>query len=91
MLCADLASVAQYNAWCRHDGSHYTEKRGEVNWNAELIWKMRMEMAFQWDILEESIPQLFQDLLQSARAPLLALQSEMRGMFVKIGLLRQKN
>ncbi|OBT96981.1 hypothetical protein VE01_05489 [Pseudogymnoascus verrucosus] len=68
----------QYNAWCRHDGYHYTEKRGKVNWNAELIWKMRMEMAFQWETLEEDIPTLFKDLLQSAKAPLLALQSEMR-------------
>ncbi|KFY49525.1 hypothetical protein V496_09946 [Pseudogymnoascus sp. VKM F-4515 (FW-2607)] len=67
-----------YNAWCRHDGYHYTEKRGKVNWNAELIWKMRMEMAFQWETLEEDIPTLFKDLLQSAKAPLLALQSEMR-------------
>ncbi|KFZ06243.1 hypothetical protein V501_07587 [Pseudogymnoascus sp. VKM F-4519 (FW-2642)] len=62
----------------RHDGYHYTEKRGKVNWNAELIWKMRMEMAFQWETLEEDIPTLFKDLLQSAKAPLLALQSEMR-------------
>ncbi|OBT81787.1 hypothetical protein VE02_09856 [Pseudogymnoascus sp. 03VT05] len=68
----------QYNAWCRHDGYHYTEKRGKVNWNAELIWKMRMEMAFQWETLEEDIPTMFKDLLQSAKAPLLALQSEMR-------------
>lgn len=46
-------------------------------------------MAYQWDILEEGIPKLFEDLLQSARAPLLALQSEMRGMLVKIGIPRQ--
>ncbi|KFY44996.1 hypothetical protein V494_01204 [Pseudogymnoascus sp. VKM F-4513 (FW-928)] len=70
------ASWNSYNAWCRHDGCHYTEKRGNVNWNAELIWRMRMEMAFQWETLEEDIPTLFNNLLQSAQAPLRALQSE---------------
>jgi hypothetical protein len=59
-----------------------------VNWNADLIWKMRMEMAFQWETLEEDIPTLFKDLLQSAKAPLLALQSEMRGTLVEISFLR---
>ncbi|KFY06936.1 hypothetical protein V492_07602 [Pseudogymnoascus sp. VKM F-4246] len=83
-----LTLLAQYNAWCRHDGCHYTEKRGNVNWNAELIWKMRMEMAFQWETLEEDIPTLFKNLLQSAQAPLRALQSEITGELRLIGLLR---
>ncbi|KAF2104448.1 hypothetical protein NA57DRAFT_70653 [Rhizodiscina lignyota] len=52
----------QYNAWCLHNGHHYTEKRGDVNWNNELIWKMRTELAFQWDMVEEEIPQLFNDV-----------------------------
>ncbi|KFY95308.1 hypothetical protein V500_02839 [Pseudogymnoascus sp. VKM F-4518 (FW-2643)] len=74
-----LTLLAQYNAWCRHDGYYHTERRGDVNWNAELIWKMRMEMEYQWEILEEEIPTQFKKLLQSAKAPLLALQSKIRG------------
>jgi hypothetical protein len=41
-----------------------------------------MEMAFQWETLEEDIPTLFNDLLQSAQTPLRALQSEIRGTLV---------
>lgn len=41
-----------------------------------------MEMAFQWETLEEDIPILFNDLLQSAKTALRALQSEIRGMLV---------
>lgn len=47
-----------------------------------------MEMAFQWETLEEDIPTLFKDLLQSAKAPLLALQSEMRGTLAEINFQR---
>jgi hypothetical protein len=62
-----------------NDGDHRTEKRGKVNWNAELIWKMRMELAYQWDLLEDDIPIFFTDLLQSVKRQLLDLKSHLRG------------
>jgi len=50
-----------------------------VNWNAELIWKMRMELAYQWDLLEDDIPTAFETLLQSVKGQLLALKSHLEG------------
>ncbi|RDL37034.1 Uncharacterized protein BP5553_04467 [Venustampulla echinocandica] len=85
---SNVSIHSQYNAWCRKDGDHWTEKRGKVNWNADLIWKMRMEMAFQWETLEDDIPTLFETLFQSAKAPILELQSEMRGKLKDIVLVR---
>lgn len=36
-------------------------------------------MGFRWEALKQKIPTLFADLLQSIKAPLLSLQSKMRG------------
>lgn len=80
---SNFNGLAQYNAWCRNDGEHRTEKRGYVNWNADLIWKMRAELAFQWETLEEEIPTLFANILQSTKIPLLELQSAIRGKLIK--------
>jgi hypothetical protein len=55
-------NAGQYDAWCRNDGNHSTAKRGHVNWNAELIWKMKTEQAFNWDVLEDQIPEIFESL-----------------------------
>ncbi|KAH6678502.1 hypothetical protein B0J14DRAFT_582898 [Halenospora varia] len=70
---------SQYNAWCLKNGNHEgTLKRGHVNWNSRLIWKMRMELAYQWTLLEEEIPTVFEELLQSISICLLNLQSHLR-------------
>jgi len=42
---------------------------------------MRTELAYQWDMLEEEIPTLFEELLQSVKDQLLELKSTMRGKF----------
>ena len=75
----NLFVTAQYNAWCLNHGDHATAKRGHVNWNSELIWKMRMELAFQWGLVEDEIPIVFEKLLQSIKACFLNLQSRLRG------------
>ncbi|KAH8744019.1 hypothetical protein F5882DRAFT_455086 [Hyaloscypha sp. PMI_1271] len=70
---------SQYNAWCLNNGDHSTGKRGHLNWNSELIWKMRTELAFQWGLVEDEIPTVFEKLFQSIRACFLNLQSHLRG------------
>ncbi|KFY43961.1 hypothetical protein V494_01724 [Pseudogymnoascus sp. VKM F-4513 (FW-928)] len=71
--------LGQFRAWCRNDGNHKTKLRAKTNWNAELIWKMRSEMALQWDMFQDhETPKIFAGLLQSINAPLLKLQTEMR-------------
>lgn len=75
----NLFVAAQYNAWCLNRGDHATVKRDHVNWNAELIWKMRSELAFQWGLVEDEIPIVFEKLLHSIRASFLDLQSHLRG------------
>jgi hypothetical protein len=44
-----------YNVFCGRDGDHSTPAQGYVNWNQELIWKMRTELELQWEILEEEM------------------------------------
>ncbi|KAK3306258.1 uncharacterized protein B0T15DRAFT_396538 [Chaetomium strumarium] len=53
----------QYDAWCRNNGYHCTPKRGRVDWNAKIIWKLRAELDFQWDIVQEEIRSVFDELL----------------------------
>jgi hypothetical protein len=75
----DLFATGQYNAWCLNNGDHETGKRGHLNWNSELIWKMRTELAFSWGLVEDEIPIIFDKLLQSIRTCFLNLQSHLRG------------
>lgn len=38
-----------------------------------------MELAYQWDLLEDDIPIAFETLLQSVKGQLLALKSHLEG------------
>jgi dGTP triphosphohydrolase len=71
---------AQYNAWCRNNGTHYTAKRGNVRWNAELLWKQKQEQAFAWDMLEEEISEICDALEDSIKKSLMDFQSLAEGM-----------
>lgn len=53
--------AAQYNAWCRNNGIWKTASKNE-NWNQHLLWKPKMELALQWEILEEQIAMAFDSL-----------------------------
>lgn len=61
-LANKLDYSAQYKAWCLNNGNHSTAKRQAEDWNAKIIWKMRTELALQWEIVEEEIPTLFSTL-----------------------------
>lgn len=78
--------LGQLKAWCQNGDDHMTRAR-RVNWNAELIGKMRTEMGFRWEALKQKLPTLFADLLQNIKVPLLKLQSEMRGKLNCISLV----
>jgi hypothetical protein len=51
-----------YDAWCRNNGSYSTRKRAATDWNAKIVWKLRAELDFQWDIVEEEIGTVFDEL-----------------------------
>jgi hypothetical protein len=68
-----------YQAWCRRHGDYETPAQVHVNWNAELIWKMRTELAYQWDILEGEVQDVFKDLLLLIKGSLLDLKSTIQG------------
>ena len=54
-----------------------------MDWNAELIWKMRMELAYQWDLVEDEIKDVFQTLLPTVNAQLQYLKSLIQGQYMK--------
>lgn len=64
---ANAQGQVQTSAWCHNNGFHYTKLRGNVDWNAQIVWKMRTELEFQWDILEEEIGSIFTQLLATAK------------------------
>ncbi|KAH7193897.1 uncharacterized protein B0J16DRAFT_395906 [Fusarium flagelliforme] len=70
--------TAQYNAWCLNNGDHQTLKRGHENWNAKIIWKMRMELEGQWDLVEEEVSDVFTQLLEATKKRLDSLKSSLR-------------
>lgn len=69
---------SQYNAWCLNNGDHETMKRGHENWNAKIIWKMRMELEGQWDLVEEEVYDVFNELLEAMKNRLNSLKSSLR-------------
>ncbi|KAM0549484.1 hypothetical protein ACHAPJ_009300 [Fusarium lateritium] len=67
----------QYNAWCLNNGDHQTLKRGHENWNAKIIWKMRMELEGQWDLVEDEVSEVFSALLDGAKSLLDSFKSSL--------------
>ncbi|RYP86399.1 hypothetical protein DL770_004904 [Monosporascus sp. CRB-9-2] len=51
-------------------GNHETPSRPREDWNAKIIWKMRMELDYQWDLVEDEIPSLFESLLDIIKSEL---------------------
>ncbi|RYP44610.1 hypothetical protein DL768_008931 [Monosporascus sp. mg162] len=66
----------QYYAWCLNKGNHATPSRPREDWNAKIIWKMRMELDFQWDLIEDEIPSLFESLLDIIKSELEYLKDQ---------------
>lgn len=58
----------QYRAWCRNNGDHQTAGRDHEDWNAKIIWKMRMELEYQWDLVEDEAPEVFSILLDTTKS-----------------------
>ena len=65
--------VAQYSAWCGNNGNYSTGKR-TADWNAEIIWKMRLELDFAWDIVTDEVDTVFNNLLAAIEAQFDALR-----------------
>lgn len=57
-------------------------KRGHENWNAKIIWKMRMELEGQWDLVEEEVSDVFAALLKDVKSLLDSFKSSLYGEFV---------
>ncbi|KAH6656869.1 hypothetical protein BKA67DRAFT_553428 [Truncatella angustata] len=69
---------SQYYAFCLHNGHHETPKRPREDWNAKLLWKMRMELEFQWDIVEDEIPAVFESLIDTVKSELEYLKDQIQ-------------
>lgn len=74
VLISILLHLAQYNAWCLNNGNHSTLKRGHEDWNRQIIWKMRSDLAFQWGLVEDEVTDVFSPLLVAVRTMLLDLK-----------------
>ncbi|EXJ86047.1 hypothetical protein A1O1_06416 [Capronia coronata CBS 617.96] len=80
----------QYNAWILRYGDHYTAKRGKVNWNAELIWKTRMELEIPWNsLMEERIPETFEKLFKGVKSHLMELKESAQGEYSELDTFAQ--
>ncbi|RYO92978.1 hypothetical protein DL762_001340 [Monosporascus cannonballus] len=78
-ILTDVDKEKRYPAWEKAargegqrwlDGDHATPSRSREDWNAKIIWKMRMELAYQWDLVEDEIPSLFESLLDTIKSEL---------------------
>ncbi|OQD86148.1 hypothetical protein PENANT_c008G00195 [Penicillium antarcticum] len=55
--------LVEHTQLCLNYGKGISSTTGQqVNWNSEIVWKMRTELEFQWDLLVEGIPKLFANL-----------------------------
>ncbi|KAJ4549630.1 hypothetical protein HRR78_005089 [Exophiala dermatitidis] len=67
-------------AWVLRYGSHTTVKGDKIDWNAELIWKSRTELDFQWSLLlEDCIPEAFEKLSEKIKGHTQRLTKSVEG------------
>jgi hypothetical protein len=76
-----MPGTAQYNAWCINNGHHSTPKRPREDWNAKIIWKMRSELDYQWDLVEDEISEVFSQLLATFKQLLKQLKQKILSKF----------
>ncbi|KAL2430402.1 hypothetical protein ABEF95_006730 [Exophiala dermatitidis] len=71
---------SRLKAWVLRYGSHTTVKGDKIDWNAELIWKSRTELDFQWSLLlEDCIPEAFQKLSEKIKGHTQHLTKSVKG------------
>lgn len=69
-----------YDAWCRHNGAHSTRNRAYTDWNTKIVWKLRAELDFQWDIVEEEVGAVFNELRAAVAEQFDALKKAVRDL-----------
>lgn len=57
----------KYRTCCLNRGRHIPCMGKYVDWNSELIWKMRAESDFQWDGFEDELRAMIRELCASIR------------------------
>jgi hypothetical protein len=62
------------------NGNHSTLNRKHVNWNANLIWKMRMETEFAWELVLDEVHVVFERLKSTVTASLEYIKTKALGM-----------
>ncbi|KAI1870179.1 hypothetical protein JX265_006349 [Neoarthrinium moseri] len=72
------SDIAQYYAFCLNNGHHVTSMREREDWNAKILWKMRMELEYQWDLVEDELPQLFTSVMDTVRIELVYLKDQIQ-------------
>ena len=77
---ADVGT-AQYRAWCHNNGHHETPKRPREDWNAKILWKMRMELSYQWDLVEDEALVVFESLRERVTSELKSLRDRVLGEY----------
>ncbi|KAL8365133.1 hypothetical protein RB595_004106 [Gaeumannomyces hyphopodioides] len=68
----------QYNAWCLNNGHHATRKMSRQDWNAQILWKMRMELDYAWGIVEDEANEVFDAFLKAATTQLGGLRDKVK-------------
>ena len=77
-LLALTHDPVQYYAWCLRNGHHETRGRLREDWNAKIIWKMRMELEFQWDLVEDEVSTVIDALQETVDSELGYLQDQVK-------------
>jgi hypothetical protein len=79
--------AAQYYGFCLNNGHHETLKRPREDWNAKILWKMRMELEYQWDLVEDEIPVVFDTLLDRVKTELNYLKDQLKSKSALCGAI----
>ncbi|KAL8716089.1 MAG: hypothetical protein Q9225_006224 [Loekoesia sp. 1 TL-2023] len=66
-----------YQAFCRHNGEHYTQTIGSRSWNAELLGEMNESMTAHWPALQKMLAALCSRLQKSVKTDFKAIREKL--------------
>ncbi|CAK7201808.1 hypothetical protein SEUCBS139899_004523 [Sporothrix eucalyptigena] len=69
-----MTYFSHYNAWCLNNGEHSAPKKDYTNWNAKINWKMRSEIEYPWDLVEELTQSHFDEFEQAVSGRLMKIK-----------------
>lgn len=82
MADIQIATLDQYRAWVRNNGTYETPRKDFACWNSEVTQRLNYDLSKPWETFEVDVNQSLDSLEEAVRGNLASSRRQMLGMFL---------